>query len=84
MLITDVNQTMVGWFEYFKHSHHWVFPRLDGWIRMRLRTILRRRRGARGPGYGTDHRRYPNKFFTEHGLFSLKAAHASARQSSSR
>ena len=33
---------------------------------------------------GTDHQRWPNAFFDNHGLFSLKRAHASARQSSLR
>lgn len=85
MIIADVNQTLVGWFEYFKHSYHTVFPSLDGWTRMRLRTILRRReRGLRGRAKGGDNVRYPNKFFAEHGLFSLQTAHESVRQSSSR
>jgi len=43
--IAEVNRTLVGWFEYFKHSHRNTFPRLDGWVRMRLRSILRKRRG---------------------------------------
>jgi RNA-directed DNA polymerase len=85
MIIIDVNRTLVGWFEYFKHSYHTVFPSLDGWIRMRLRTILRRReRGLRGRAKGGDNVRYPNKFFAEHGLFRLQTAHAAARQSSPR
>jgi RNA-directed DNA polymerase len=28
--IADVNRTLGGWFEYFKHSHRNTFPRLDG------------------------------------------------------
>jgi len=28
-------------FEYFKHSHWTTFKPLDGWIRRRLRSILR-------------------------------------------
>lgn len=85
MIIADVNQTLVGWFEYFKHSYHTVFPSLDGWIRMRLRTILRRReRGLRGRAKGGDNVRYRNVFFAEQGLFSLQTAHESVRQSSAR
>lgn len=85
MIIADVNRTLVGWFEYFKHSYRTTFPSLDSWIRMRLRTILRRReRGLRGRAKGGDNVRYPNRFFAEHGLFSLQAAHAAARQSSCR
>jgi RNA-directed DNA polymerase len=81
IIIADVNCTLRGWFEYFKHSHKWTFSALDGWIRMRLRSILRKRLGKRGRGRGSDHQRWPNAFFTKHGLFSLTQAHALARQS---
>ena len=80
-IIGDVNRTLRGWFEYFKHSHKWTFTTLDGWIRMRLRSILRKRLGKRGRGRGSDHQRWPNAFFREQGLFNLAQAHALARQS---
>lgn len=83
-IIATLNPTLRGWFAYFKHSHKWTFNRLDGWIRMRLRSILRRRMGLEGRGRGADHQRWPNAFFADHGLFSLKRAHEIARQSSSR
>jgi len=83
-IIARLNPTLRGWFEYFKHSHKWTFERLDGWIRMRLRSLLRKRMKKAGRGRGTDHQRWPNAFFDNHGLFSLKRAHALARQSSSR
>jgi RNA-directed DNA polymerase len=83
-IIADLNRSLKGWFEYFKHSHKPTFPRLDQWVRMRLRSILRRRHHRRGQGRGWDHRRWPNAFFAEHGLFSLAAAHAQIRQSSRR
>ena len=76
VIIDDVNRTLVGWFGYFKHSHRTTFPRLDEWLRMRLRSILRKRSGRRGRGRGADHQRWPNAFFAERGLFSLVAAHA--------
>jgi RNA-directed DNA polymerase len=82
--IVDLNRTLVGWFEYFKHSHKITFATLDGWVRMRLRSILRRWRGRRGPGRGADHQRWPNAYFAERGLFSLVTAHATACQSSRR
>jgi RNA-directed DNA polymerase len=82
--IVDLNRTLVGWYEYFQHSHKTTFATLDGWVRMRLRSILRRWRGMRGPGRGADHQRWPNAYFAERGLFSLVAAHASACQSSRR
>ena len=84
MIIADVNRTLRGWYEYFKHSHHTTFGPLDAWVRMRLRSILRKRRGRRGRGRGRDHQRWPNAYFAERGLFSLAAAHARTSQSSRR
>jgi len=83
-IINDLTPRLRGWFEYFKHSHRYTFSALDGWIRMRLRSILRKRMGKPGRGRGTDHHRWPNKFFAERGLYSLKAAHELACQSSTR
>jgi RNA-directed DNA polymerase len=83
-IITNVNGTLRGWFEYFKHSHHSTFPKLDAWIRMRLRSILRTRQGKRGRGRGSDHQRWPNAFFAAHGLFRMNQAHESVRQSLTR
>ncbi len=83
-IITILNRTLRGWFEYYQHSHCYTFSSLDSWIRMRLRSILRRRRKGRGRGRGRDHQRWPNAFFAKQGLFSLVTAHALARQSSSR
>lgn len=82
--IVDVNRTLRGWYEYFKHSWRTTFPDCDGWVRMRLRSILRHRCGRRGRGRGADHHRYPNAYFAELGLFSLTAAYARESQSSRR
>jgi len=79
-IIENVNRTTKGWFEYFKHSNHTTFRTVDGWIRMRLRSILRRRRHGRGRGRGRDHQRWPNAFFAKRGLFSFVTAHATASQ----
>jgi RNA-directed DNA polymerase len=83
-IINDLTPRLRGWFEYFKHSYRTTFRDLDGWIRMRLRSLLRKRLGKKGRGRGRDHQRWPNKFFAEHGLYSLKTAHALACQSSPR
>ena len=83
-IISDVNPTLRGWFEYFKHSHRYTFSALDGWIRMRLRSILRKRLGLKGCGRGRDHQRWPNAYFAKAGLFSLVTAHRIACQSSKR
>lgn len=80
-IIVDVNQTSRGWFGYFKHSWPTTFPRLDAWIRSRLRSILRRRAGRKGRGRGYDHQRYPNAYFASLGLLSLTAAYDCERQS---
>jgi RNA-directed DNA polymerase len=80
----ELHPILKGWFEYFKHSH-WTWLRdLDKWIRMRLRSILRRRQGRRGRALGLDHHRWPNAFFAEHGLFSLVTAYEQIRQPSRR
>lgn len=76
VIIADVNRTVCGWYAYFKHSHPTTFPPLDAWVRMRLRSLLRKRLGLRGRGGGTDHQRWPNQFFAAQGLFSLTTAHA--------
>jgi RNA-directed DNA polymerase len=75
-IIDNVNRTMRGWYEYFQHAHRNSFPGIDGWVRMRLRSILRKRRGCEGRGRGSDHQRWPNAYFTQLGLFSLTAARA--------
>lgn len=80
-IIATLNLTLRGWFEYYKHCGRSVFKRLDGWIRMRLRSILRRREGRNGCGYGFDHMRWPNAFFAARGLLFLLAAHEEALQS---
>ena len=83
-IILNVNRTLEGWFEYFKHSHWTTFRPLDSWIRMRLRSILRKRNKGRGRGRGRDHQRWTNAYFAKRGLFSLSTAYAEARQSSKR
>lgn len=84
VIIDRVNRTLRGWFEYFKHSHKWTFPPIDAWVRRRLRSILRRRLGLKGISRGLDHRRWPNQFFRDHGLFNLVDAHRALLQSSAR
>lgn len=76
VIIDEVNRTLQGWFGYFQHSHITTFAPLDAWVRMRLRSLLRKRRGQRGRGRGVDHQRWPNAFFAAQGLFSLVTAHA--------
>ena len=81
-IIEDLNPTLCGWFEYFKHSHRSTLAPLDGWIRGRLRNIARKQHGRSGISRGYDNIRWPNAFFAEHGLFSLRDAYAYAHQPS--
>jgi RNA-directed DNA polymerase len=77
----SLSQMLQGWFVYFRHCHWNVFTGVDGWVRMRLRSILRKRAGLRGRGRGDDHHRWPNSYFAERGLYSLEAAHLRLIQS---
>jgi RNA-directed DNA polymerase len=81
-IIADVNVTLRGWFEYFKHSNRRSFPVLDGWIRRRLRSFLRTRAKGRGISRGYDNIRWPKRFFRDHGYVSLEHAHRTLLQSS--
>ena len=85
-IIADVNQTLRGWFAYFQHStRKGHYKDLDSWLRMRLRSLLRKRQGGHGVARGlTASFTWPNRFFANHGLFSLATAHALACQSSRR
>ena len=74
VIIAEVSRTLRGWVGYFKHSHKTTFPPLDQWARMRLRSILRKRRKGKGRGRGADHQRWPNAFFQEQGLFTMTEA----------
>ena len=80
-IVGSLSATLQGWFGYFRHCHWNVYEDLDGWIRCRLRSILRKRAGLRGRGRGRDHQRWPNKFFTDHGFYSLCEAHGRYHQS---
>jgi RNA-directed DNA polymerase len=80
-IITTLNPKLWGWFGYFKHSCRTTFTSLDGWIRGRFRSLLRKRLGGTGRGRGRDHQRWPNAYFAGMGLFSLEAAHGLVCQS---
>lgn len=81
-VIGDVNRSLKGWFAYFRHSQWNTLSWVDGWIRMRLRSILRKFRGKRGRGRGLDHRRWPNAFFDKLGLYTLEKARTKYRNRS--
>lgn len=81
-IIDDLTPLLRGWFGYFKHAHRYTFSTLDGLIRRRLRAILRKQ--EKRPGMGRcheDHRRWPNAYFANLGLFTMSQAHQYASQS---
>ena len=71
-----IDPILRGWCGYFKHGSASALAEMDGWVRGRLRGILRKRHGGRGRGRGNDHRKWPNRYFDTLGLFNLEAARA--------
>jgi RNA-directed DNA polymerase len=80
-VIARLNPVLRGWFEYFKHSQPSTFRELDGWIRGRLRSILRKYQGQKGRAKGSDHQRWPNAYFDQLGFYSLVQARERVLQS---
>ena len=79
--IQRTNRITRGWFEYYKHSNRYTFQSLDGWIRQRLRALLRHQQHRKGRAGGRDHLHWPNAYFAAQGLFSMVRARAVALQS---
>jgi RNA-directed DNA polymerase len=72
-IVAQVNPILRGWYGYFRESHPTGLSGPDGWLRRRLRALLRKR--EQRPGYGlseADSRRWPNRWFAAQGLFSLE------------
>jgi RNA-directed DNA polymerase len=72
-IIAKANPILRGWHGYFRESYHTGLSGPDGWLRRRLRALLRKR--EKRPGYGlskADSKRWPNRWFAAHGLFSLE------------
>jgi len=81
-VINSLNPMLRGWFGYFKHAHPATFIALDGFIRRRLRALLRKQRQRHGFGSCLlDHQRWPNAFFAQAGLLALHTAWLTARRS---
>ena len=83
-IVQSLNASLRGWYNYFKFCSptSWTWERIDQWVRYRLRALLDKRRKSRRRclGRGPAHYRWPNAYFTEHGLFSLKSAVKLVRQ----
>lgn len=81
-VIADLNPMLRGWYGYFKHAQGWIFQRMDGMIRRRLRALLRKQ--EKRPGFGrcfADQSRWPNTYFAAAGLFTMYEARRQASQS---
>ena len=80
-VVAELNAVLRGWYAYFKHAIVRTFEPLDGFVRRRLRALLRRREKRPGPGrYRVDHRRWPNAYFAAQGLFTMSTARRLASQ----
>ena len=80
-IVATLNPILRGWFEYFKHTSQQDMEHADGYVRNRLRGILRKRRGRASK---LDQQRWTNAYFLKQGLFSLEVAYAKTCQSSPR
>jgi RNA-directed DNA polymerase len=63
-----------GWFTFFREGNNQsTFQQLDGWVRRRLRSLLRCRLKYGGiSSIGRDNRRWPNSYFARHGFISFE------------
>jgi RNA-directed DNA polymerase len=69
-------------YNYFKQADPKVHEWMDGFIRRRLRALLRKH--EKRPGRGRclqDHLRWPNAYFATQGLFTMVTARELASQS---
>jgi RNA-directed DNA polymerase len=73
-IIATINPVLIGWYGYFQQTQKTQLTEMDSWVRMRLRSILRKRQKRKGRGRGLDHKRWPNRYFENLGLFSLERA----------
>lgn len=72
LIAKKLNPILRGMYEYYKHGPSEDMKTIDGWVRMRLRSIKRKQAKRKGRGRGLDHHRYPNAYFAALGLFSLE------------
>jgi RNA-directed DNA polymerase len=80
-IVKELNSVLRGWFNYFQHAVPLTFSTIDGFVRRRLRALLRKR--VTRPGQGrcwADSRRWPNAYFANLGLFTMSTARRLASQ----
>jgi RNA-directed DNA polymerase len=79
-VIDRLNPILRGWFNNFKHVKKGELKAMDGFVRRRLRSILRKYQ-KKGGGTGRniqDHQQWTNAYFASLGLFTMVEAHAVA------
>ena len=79
-IANELNRVLIGWFGYFRHCRWMVFKNLDAKIRSRLRRLLLKRH-RKNPKRLNRNQRWPNAYFSELGLWSLREAHFQFAQS---
>jgi RNA-directed DNA polymerase len=77
--VRSINSVLRGWFHYFQHSQWNTLSGIDSWVRMRLRSILRKNEGRKGRARGSDHIRWTNAYFDNLGLYTLAKARGQLR-----
>ncbi|MEM6473775.1 MAG: group II intron reverse transcriptase/maturase [Planctomycetota bacterium] len=76
----ELGRVLRGWFGYFRHCRWTIFTDLDSKVRARLRRLLLKRH-RNNPERLSRTQRWPNAYFTEAGLYSLRGAHLSFARS---
>lgn len=81
-IVDELNPVLRGWYQYFQHAERYVFSKIDGIVRRRLRSMLRKR--EKSPSAGrcpADTKRWPNAYFAQQGLFTMSTVRHAASQS---
>ena len=73
-IVRQLNLTITGWHNYFRHCFWNIYEGYDGFIRRRMRRILLKRNRL-NPERLPRNLRWPNAYFTKIGLKSLNQAH---------
>jgi RNA-directed DNA polymerase len=73
MICTELEPIQRGWFQFFRQGNtQTTFEQLDGWLRRRMRSLLRTRLKLGGISpLGHDHQQWRNSYFAQQGFFSL-------------
>jgi RNA-directed DNA polymerase len=80
VIIQRINRVLRGWFNYYRHCRWTIFTDLDAKIRSRLRRLLLKRH-RKNPKRLPRNQRWPNAYFANVGLWSLREAHNRLGQS---